>query len=164
MKKIIVLSLLLVAGFSSIAQKDTLQPYEKNRNLPDFSLLNVDSIVFTNKTLAADKNIILMLFNPDCDHCQKQLDDLLSIGDVARKAELVMISVVPLKFNREFYQKNKLEKYSYIHLGQDYKGFCIPFYKPHSVPVLVFYDKKKQFVSIHQGNAEKQLIIDALKD
>ncbi len=164
MKKIIVFSLLLIAGFNSIAQKDTLQPYEKNKNLPEFSLLNVDSVVFTSKILVTDKKIILMLFNPDCDHCQKQLDDLLSIDEVTRNAELVLISVVPLKFNREFYKKNKLEKYVYIHLGQDYKGFCIPFYNPHTVPVLVFYDKKKQFVSIHQGNTEKQVIIDALKD
>ena len=164
MKKNIACFLILFASFSSKAQSDTLKAYEKNRNLPDFSLLNTDSIVFMTKTLATDKNIILMLFNPECDHCQKQLDEFLSIGKVARTSELVMISVVPLEVNRAFYKKNKLEKYPYIHLGQDYKGFCIPYYTPQTIPVLIFYNKKKEFVSIHQGNADKKIILKAIKE
>lgn len=164
MKKIITLLLILLAGFNSLAQTDSLKPYQKNKNLPDFSLLLPDSAVFTPKHMVTDKNIILMLFSPDCDHCQKQLDEFLSIKDLATKAELVMISVYPLHIIRDFHKKYKLEKYPFIHLGQDYKGFCIPFYIPHTVPVLVYYNKEKQFISIKQGNADKKEILAALKD
>ena len=164
MKSIIVLYLFLLASFAGNAQTDSLKPYEKNRSLPDFSLLNIDSVLFTPQVLAKDKNIIVMLFSPDCSHCQKQLDELLSIGEVARNTELLMISFMPLEFNRIFYQKNKLEKYPYVYLGKDYKGFCISFYKPHTVPVLVFYNKKREFVSINYGNMDKAEILKALEE
>jgi len=162
MKKIITLSLILLAGYSCIAQADTLKPYQKNKELPGFSLLLTDSTLFTPRNLAADKKIILMLFSPDCDHCQKQLEDLLSIRELPSKAELVMISVYPMNFIRDFYKKYKLEKYPFIHLGQDNKNFCIPFYMPHTVPVLVYYNKEKQFTSIHQGNADAKQVMAAL--
>ncbi|MBK7434483.1 MAG: hypothetical protein IPI66_11685 [Chitinophagaceae bacterium] len=161
----ILFTLLAVITFSSAAQaqNDTTLPYLKNRQLPAFNLLSIDSVVFTQKNLAAEKHTILMMFNPDCDHCQKQLDSLLVIPEVVRKTQLVMISMVPLKYNREFYQKNHLEKYPFIYLGQDYEGLCLRFFKPHTVPVLAFYDRKRQFVNIHQGNAERNLILEALQ-
>ena len=166
MKKLIILSLVLFAAFSSMAQADTLKPYQKNKHLPDISLLNVDSVLFSTTKLAAgtDKKIILMLFSPDCDHCQKQLEEFISIKELPAKAELVMISVYPLQYNRDFYKKYKLDKYPFIHLGQDYKNFCIPFFIPHTVPVLAYYNKERQFTSIHQGNADKKQVLAALQD
>lgn len=164
MKRLFIL--LVTFSFSGVilAQSDTTLPYLKNRQLPAFNLLSVDSVVFTQKKLSADKSTILMMFNPDCDHCQKQLDSLLVIPEVIQKSQLVMISMVPLKFNREFYQKNHLEKYPFIYLGQDYEGLCLRFFKPHTVPVLAFYDRKRQFVNIHQGNAERSLILESLRN
>jgi glutaredoxin len=163
MKKTIAFILILFTGYQVQAQADSLKPYQKNRMLPHLSLLNKDSLEFTEKALAKNKNIILMLFNPECDHCQKQLDELLSIGEVASSAQLVLVSVVPLQYTRNFYIKNKLEKYPYVYLGQDHTGFCNNFYELRTIPTLVFYNKKREFVSINYGNADKKQVLEALK-
>lgn len=163
MKKIVTLSLVLLASTVSMAQADTSKPYVKKPWLPEISLLSVDSVAFSTKTVAKDKNCILMLFNPDCDHCQKQLNDILAVPGIAQTAQLVMISVVPLKFNKEFYEKNHLEKYPFIYLGQDHKAFCGPFFLPYTIPALAFYNSKGQFVSIHYGNMESKEVAATLK-
>ena len=163
MKKILTL-LLAVSFYSADAQQDSTLPYLKDRMMPAFNLLSVDSVVFTQNSIAPDKPTIIMMFSPDCDHCQKQLDDLLAIPELTSTTQVVMISMAPVIYNREFYKKNKLEKYPFVYLGMDYQGLCLRYYKPHTVPVLVFYNKKREFVSIHQGNAGKNIILEGIKE
>lgn len=164
MKKIPILFFTLALGIAAFAQTDTSKPYFRNRILPAFRLLNIDSAVFTNKVLDIDKSTIIMMFNPDCDHCQMQLDTLLSLTAVTQSAQIVMISMVPLHYNKDFYNKNHLEKYPFIFLGKDYSSFCLGFYQPYTIPVLVFYNKKGEFVSIKYGNSDKATILEGIKN
>ena len=110
MKKIPLLLFMLSVCLYSFSQTDSTAPYWKERTLPTFSLLDKDSIPFTQVILKEDKNIIIMLFNPECDHCQKQLELLLSIPEVANSAELVLSSIETIEKNNIFYKKNHLEK------------------------------------------------------
>ena len=119
---------------------------------------------FTQAALKEGKNTIFMLFNPECDHCQKQLDLLLSIPEVANSAELVLSSIETIAKNNIFYTKNKLENYPFVHLGKDYKYLFGKYFRPTTIPVLAFYNNEKEFVLISQGNASKKTIVKALKD
>jgi len=163
MKKIALLLFLLGVGLHSFSQTDTTAPYWKEKLLPAFSLLDKDSVAFTQNTLKEEKQIIIMLFNPECDHCQKQLELLLSIPEVAQ-AELVLSSIETIEKNNVFYKKNHLENYPFVHLGKDYKYLFGKYFRPTTIPVLAFYNKKREFVLINQGNATKKVIVNALKE
>ena len=52
-----------------------------------------------------------MLFNPECEHCQKQLELLLSIPEVTQFTQLVLSSIEKFEKNLIFYNKFHLEKY-----------------------------------------------------
>jgi thiol-disulfide isomerase/thioredoxin len=164
MKKIPLLLFILGVSLHSFSQTDSTAPYWKERTMPAFSLLDKDSIPFTQNILAADKNIIIMLFNPECDHCQKQLELLLSIPEVANSAELVLSSIETIEKNNIFYKKFHLENYPFVHLGKDYKYLFGKYFRPTTIPVLAFYNKKKEFVLINQGNAAKKVIVKALEN
>jgi len=164
MKKITILFFTLAFSMSALAQTDTSKPYYKSRTLPSFKLLDTDSVVFTNKVLDIDKSTIVMMFNPDCDHCQHQLDTLLSIPELTKNAQVIMISMVPLHYNKDFYNKNHLEKYPFVHMGKDFNSFCLGFYQPYTIPVLVFYNKKREFVAIKYGNADKATIMEGIRN
>ena len=164
MKKLPLLFLILGITLHSFSQTDSTAMYWKERSLPAFSLLDKDSAVFTQSVLKADKNIIIMLFNPECDHCQRQLELLLSIPEVSNSAELVLSSIETIGKNNIFYQKNHLENYPFVHLGKDYKYLFGKYFRPSTIPVLAFYNKRKEFVLLNQGNASKKLIVKALKD
>ena len=164
MKKIPALFLILSICFHAFSQTDTTAPYLKTRVLPDFSLLDKDSVVFTQAVLKAQKHTIIMLFNPECEHCQQQLELLLSIPEVSNSAELVLSSIETIEKNKAFYNKYHLENYPFVHLGKDYKYLFGKYFQPTTIPVLAFYNTKKEFVLINQGNASKKVILKALKD
>ncbi len=164
MKKIPALFFALSICMIGFSQYDTTAPYLKTKMLPAFSLLNIDSVVFTQTVLKENKNTIIMLFNPECDHCRKQLDLLLSMPEVAESAELVLSSIETNVKNKIFYNANHLEKYPFVHLGKDYKYLFGSYFQPKTIPVLAFYNKKKEFVLINQGNTGRKMIVEALKN
>ena len=102
----------------SFAQTDTTAPYLKTKLLPDFRLLTIDSVEFNQTVLDESKSTIIMLFNPECDHCQQQLDLLLSMPLVAETAQIILSSNETQEKNRIFYDKNQLGKISLHSPGQ----------------------------------------------
>jgi hypothetical protein len=164
MKKLPALFFLLSIYITAFSQYDTTAPYLKTKILPTFSLLTTDSLVFTQTVLKENRNIIIMLFNPECEHCQKQLELLLSLPEVAQSAELVLSSIETLEKNKIFYDKFRLGDYPFVHLGKDFKYFFGGYFQPATIPVLAFYNKKKEFVQINQGNTGKKTILKALKN
>lgn len=158
--------LLVLSVFISslaFAQYDTTAPYLKTSLLPDFRLLTIDSVEFNQSVLDETKSTIVMLFNPECDHCQQQLDLLLSLPLVTEKAQIILSSNETQVKNRIFYNKNKLGNYPFIHLGKDFKYFFGTYYQPKTIPVLAFYNPQKQLVLFNQGSVKKKQIEQALK-
>lgn len=163
MKKIVFTLIILISSISGFSQADTIAPYLKTKLLPDFSLLTIDSVEFNQSILDENKNTIIMLFNPECDHCKEQLEVLLSVPEVIKSAQIILSSVETHEKNRIFYNKNHLEKYPFVHLGKDHKYFFGKYYRPRTIPVLAIYNPKKQLIYFNQGNSNKKQIEEALK-
>lgn len=163
MKPVIIFFASLFFGTVAFSQYDTTAPYLKNKTLPNFSLLSTDSVAFTQNILAENKNTIIMLFNPECEHCQQQLRLLLTTKEVTQTANLLLTSTETLRKLKDFYNKFQLQKYPWVYIGKDYKYFFGGFYQPKTIPVLAFYNKQKQLVFFNQGNVKKKEIVQALK-
>ncbi len=164
MKKIVTLLFAFGICLHSFCQRDTTPPYLKEKMLPAFSLLDKDSVAFNQSILKTGRNVIIMLFNPECEHCQKQLELLLSMPEVSGSAELVLSSIETIAKNNIFYNKYHLENYPFVHLGKDYKYLFGKYFQPTTIPVLAIYNKKNEFVLINQGSTGKKVIIKALKE
>ena len=123
MKKIVIFWGIFLASLAAFPQTDTNAPYQKNKTLPNFVLLNLDSATFSQKVLANNKHTIIMLFNPVCEHCQQQLELLLTLPQVKDNTNVILTSTEPLYMLKNFYDKYQLQKYSWIHLGKDHKYF-----------------------------------------
>lgn len=164
MKKIFCFFLVLTSGIAAFSQSDTTAPYLKTKLLPAFRLLSIDSVEFTNEVLDKNKNTIIMLFNPECEHCQKQLELLLSIPEVIQYTQLILSSIETFEKNRIFYSKFHLEKYPFIRLGKDYKYFFGAYFQPNTIPVLAFYNKKNELIFFNQGSTKKKMITNAIRN
>lgn len=163
MKSVFIFIAALLLSSTVFSQYDTTAPYLKTKVLPNFSLLSLDSVVFNQTVLVENKNTIIMLFNPGCEHCQEQLKLLLSLPEVLKTVNLILTSTETLQKIKAFCDKFHLEKYSWIHTGKDYKYFFGGYYQPKTIPVLAFYNKQKQLLYFNQGNVKKKQIIEALK-
>ncbi len=163
MKKIFIFCVIFLGGLAAFSQKDSNAPYQKNKTLPNFVLLNADSAVFSQKVLTGNKHTIIMLFSPVCEHCQQQLELLLSLPQVINNTNLILTSTEPLHKLKLFSDKYQLQKYPWIHLGKDHKYFFGGFFQPKTIPVLAFYNKQNQLSYFNQGNVKKKEILLALK-
>ena len=76
---------------------------------------------------------------------------------------LILTATETLQKIKIFFDKFHLEKYPWIHIGKDYKYFFGGFYQPKTIPVLAFYNTKKQLVYFSQGAVKKKEITEALK-
>jgi hypothetical protein len=163
MKKIIVSLIIMVCGNAAFCQYDTTPPYLKTKLLPGFNLLSLDSTVFDQSVLTEKNNTIIMLFNPECEHCQDQLKLMLDIPELVSSTNVILASTETLQKIKIFYDKFHLENYALIHIGKDHKYFFGGFYQPKTIPVLAFYNKQNELVYFNQGSVKKKQILDALK-
>jgi thiol-disulfide isomerase/thioredoxin len=162
MKKLLILLTVMGMGFGSLAQ-EPVSPYLKTKKLPAFSLLNIDSVAFTQTALSKEKPVIIMLFNPECGHCKDQLTLLLKMPEVTQAAQLVMATTETLDKIKAFAETYNLAGYPSIFIGRDKRSFWGGYFQPKTIPVLAFYDKEGNFKKLLQGSSKKKEIIEALK-
>lgn len=68
---LIILAMIPALGFSQV-------------QLPDFSFTDLDGNAFTNSSLDSDKPVFVMMFDPYCDHCETQADNIAEQADKFR--------------------------------------------------------------------------------
>lgn len=158
-QKIILLFTIVFTAATGRAQGyDTIPPYLKNKQLPDFVLFSKDSVAFDQTVLKPGKKTIIMLFNPECEHCQDQLTLMISMPEIKQNVQLLLATTETLEKLNIFYKKYNLQNWAFIYAGKDTKYILGKFFRPKTIPVLAFYDSRQQFVHLNQGSmSRKQL-------
>ncbi|MFN8252357.1 MAG: hypothetical protein U0V75_10780 [Ferruginibacter sp.] len=156
MKRLLISLLFLALSVPAFCQADTTPPYLKTKLRPSFNMLSTDSVVFNQSVLKGNLPTVIMLFNPECGHCQEQLKTFLSIPGFAGKVQLLLSSTETLAKIKLFSEKFQLEKYPNILIGKDHKYFFGGFYQPKTIPVLAVYDSNNKLVFFNQGNVSRK--------
>ena len=163
MKKYILPLLLLLMAGKGFAQTDTSLLYERFPNVPSFRLINIaDSSIFTKDNLKKKKATIIMMFSPDCEHCQAETKELTAKIDLFKNAQIIMVSPLDFKYIRKFYDEYKIADYPTITMGRDPSYFLGTFYKIHFFPSVFVYNKKGKLVNHFEGGHPVEEIAAAL--
>lgn len=163
MRTAILFSYLFLASLAAFSQNDSLPPYLKVRTIPQFKIMATDSSWITKANLKKGKNTIIMLFSPDCEHCQKQTEILLENMDKLNHTQIVMTTTLQLDKIRDFVAKYKLDKYPNILVGRDPNLFFGIFYDLKYTPFLAIYDKKEDLLKAFDGGAKWNKLEEVLK-
>ncbi len=165
MKKIFLFLLGFVILINASAQNDTIQPpYKKVPFYPPVKLLLTDSVTYYTKAdLPKNKPAILIVFNPECDHCQHETEAIVQNIDKFKDVQIVMATFVSLTDIKKFREKYKLGNYKNIVLGQDTHYFLLSFYQGRSLPYLAFYNKKKSLISTFEGSMPIEQVLEEIK-
>lgn len=150
------------ASLAVFSQAEDTAPFLKTKQLPEFTLTDIDFKDFNQNALSRTRSTIIMLFNPECDHCQQQLELLIATPQVAKTAQVILSSAESQEINREFYKKYHLEKYPFIRLGKEYGYFFGGYYRPSTIPFIAIYNPKRQLVFYNHGVASKAQLLNAL--
>lgn len=159
MKKLLLLSGYLFIAVTCFSQTNTSAggkpDYISTGTIPAFITYKArDSTVFTNKYIHKGKPVLLMIFSPDCGHCQHVASEIIKNIDHFKKTQILMITWLPYSDMMSFYKTYKIAAHPQITMAWDSKYFFLPYYHVQSYPKLIVYDKKGKYVKEFQGNIQ----------
>jgi len=165
LKRSLLLFVFILTAFAGFSQADSTTPlYLRFPILPSFKLTKVpDSSTFTRQDLKKNKPTVVMIFSPDCEHCQEETKMLTANIDLFKKAQIIMASPTEYRFLRAFYEEYKIAGHPNITMGRDPGYYFGTFYKVRSFPAIFIYDKKGNLVTNFSGETPIKEIADALK-
>ena len=161
---ILLLGLFLVSA--AIGQADSIQPpYKKFPFFPPVKLLLPDSISFyTRDNLPKKKPVMLMLFNPQCEHCRHETEELVKNIDKFKDIHILMVTSMPFDSMLVFREKYKLAAFDNIVVAQDPNYFLVTYYMLHNLPFLAFYNRKRELISVFEGSLPIPGILEVFKE
>lgn len=163
--KNIVLFCLLMLSLRSLAQVDTtLPPYKRFPSLPPIQLLLGDSTTkYTKNDIPKNKPVLLMLFSPDCSHCQQTAEEMVQRKDELKGINIVMATLHSIHEMNAFVEKYRLKELPNVTVGRDIYFIMPGFYVVRNFPYLAFYNKKGKLIKGFEGAMPLSRIIDTLK-
>jgi thioredoxin-related protein len=152
----------LLMTIISFAQNgyDTVPPFKRTPVVPSFQLLETDSVtVLTNEQLKKGKPVLIVIFNPECDHCKHETEEILKHIDDLKNVQIVMATMAQYHLMKDFYINYKLNEFDNIKVGQDFRNVLISFYRAHSLPYLGMYDNKGNLITTFEGTMKIEDLI-----
>ena len=152
-----------MAGY---AQVDSITPpFKKFPSLPPVQMLLGDSTtMYTKKDVPIDKPVLVMIFSPDCSHCQHETEEILAHKQQLKDIHILMITFHPLWQMNEFVERYKLKEQPNIIVGKDIYLLLPGFYSLHNLPYHALYDKKRELLKVFEGSMDIEKIIESFKD
>jgi hypothetical protein len=129
-------------------------PYMFNNNLPAFNVLLRDSSgIFNTFNIPKGKPSVLLLFSPDCKHCNEFTGTLVRNIDSLKDVNIYMISMLQnITIMRNFIEAYDLDRYSNITVvGCDYEFFYLTYFAPMQLPAAAIFDADKKFIKLLDG-------------
>lgn len=162
-KQNLVFAFLLFFVVSVSAQTDTSALYLRFPTIPPFSIIKIpDSTRFTKDDLSRKRPTLIMVFSPDCEHCQNMTKELVANIALFKKAQIVMTSPLDFWYIKKFYEEYGIANCPVITMGRDPSYMLGTFYKVRSFPKIYLYDKKGNFVMSFEGEVPIERIAEAL--
>jgi thioredoxin-related protein len=156
---------LILLSYISFAQTDTaLPPFKRFPNLPPIQLLLGDSTTkYTKEDIPKKKPVLLMLFSPDCSHCQHTAEEMVQRKDELKNIHIIMATLHSIKEMNVFVEKYGLKQLPDVTIGKDIYFILPSFYGVKNLPYLAFYDKKGKLIMGFEGSMSLNKILDTFK-
>jgi len=153
MKKILIISCMSLLGRCTYHSKG-------GESFPSFNILLADSTTRLNTdTIKEGSPIVLLYFSPDCEHCQKETEQILHHMDSLKEARFYFVTNDPFDRLRTFKGYYKLDRFPNVTLGRDEDFFLLRHFKGAYPPYLVLYDRQKRQRAAYQGDTPVDTII-----
>jgi len=115
----------------------------------------------TNSDFDDGANLLVMMFNPTCSHCEDETELLEKNIFYFKKTKLLLIAnPVMVPYLPNFAQSFHIGEYPSIYLGTDSSNFISQVFLYQALPQLNIYDGKRKLIKTFAG----EVPIDSLKN
>lgn len=158
--------LLLCLSIGATAQQGPKEPaFRRFPKVPALQLLLSDSSTkYTKEDLPKKKPVLLMIFSPECDHCQHETEKLVANKEALKEVQIVMATTYPIYQMKEFAEKYGLTTMENVVVGRDTYYLLPSFYEMHNLPYLALYDKKGNLIYTFEGSVGIDKVIAAFSE
>jgi thiol-disulfide isomerase/thioredoxin len=150
----------LFATMSLLAQGniDPNAPFLKDKNIPKFTLNLTTGKSFSNTQIPKTKYTCIIIFSPDCSHCQEEAAELTKNADKFKSVFFIWNSYKEMAYIKAFAIKYGLDKQSNVIVGRD-PEFSIPvFFRPRMTPFVAIYANGQLLKVYEQGVKVDELL------
>ncbi|OWY23784.1 hypothetical protein C7N43_13355 [Sphingobacteriales bacterium UPWRP_1] len=113
------------------------------KKLPEFSFYDLDGKVFTSKQLKYDKYLMVVYFDPDCEHCNAQAEQIKNNIAKFKGVTMVWLSIGDPGMMKDFKNKYFANSKQVIFLHDPTMNIFKAFPDAIETPTLYIYNKNK---------------------
>lgn len=138
-----------------VAESEQVQ--SNTSELPDLPLTMRDGSRKSASELSG--NVALILFQPDCDHCQREAEDIRRNIAGFKDFELYFISSAPIEEVIQFARQYDLENRKSVHLGTTTVPDILRNFGPIDAPSIYLYGKNGRLIQSFNGEVAIEVVL-----
>ena len=155
---VFIVSLFATMTLSAQENIDPNAPFLKDKNIPKFTLNLTTGKSFNSTQIPKSKYTCIIIFSPDCSHCQDEATELTKNADKFKSVFFIWNSYKEMADIKAFATKYGLDKQSNVVIGKD-PEFSIPvFFRPRMTPFVALYEKGQFLKVFEQGVKVPELL------
>jgi peroxiredoxin len=132
------------------------QPVAKNeRPVMTFNLTNGTQV----NAHELNDQMVLVLFQPDCDHCQNEATQIRNRLEAFKDYQLYFISSHPIEVIAKFAKDYQLSNKENVHFGWTSVESVLNNYGAISAPSIYIYNKQGTLVESFDGQVDVEMVI-----
>ena len=136
---------------------------EALQSIPNFSVKDINGVIITNKDLQ-EGNKLLVYFNPECEFCQAEMQELSSINNKHLDIQWIMFSSQSIAEIKNFATKYNLQNAENIKWCTDPKAEVYTKFAMTGIPYFLGYNKENKLVHRSTGAIKVEKVLkDFLK-
>ena len=136
-----------------------------SQTVPSFKITLSNNKILNAADLPKGKPLVLIYFDPDCDHCQKLMAELFKKINALKKAQIVLVTFKPVIEVIAFEKKYGTRKYANMKVGTEGTLFYLKnYYKLTKMPFIALYDRKGNYNYSYRDETPVDDLINRLKD
>ena len=151
--------LLILGLLAGIKQAGVLN--SKIGILPDFQFKTIEGKTFKSAEIRSGP-VLLIYFNPDCEHCQFLIDDLLKNIDYIKDSKVIMISNADENTTVSFLKDRLNGNYNRIAVLVDDSLSFEDHFGKRKVPSVFIYNDELKLVKSFSGEVRSETLIKYL--
>lgn len=158
--------ILSLAALLGLAQSAPAEPaYKRMPFVPALNLLLGDSATrYTKANLPKKTPVFIMLFSPDCSHCQQTAEEMIAHKEELKDIHIIMATMHTLSQMNDFVQKYGLAQLPNLTVGKDEYYILPGFYDIKHLPYMAFYNKKGGLISAFEGGLPIPKVLEIFRE
>lgn len=123
--------------------------YQQYPQPPALKLTLPNGQVTTARELKKNKEMVVIVFSVDCDHCKHLTTDIIKNIDKFKNKQVLMITPFGPQPMAQYYSDFKIANYPTITMASEPTRQIMYFYNLKEFPGVYFYDKKGNLIEKH---------------